>query len=314
MKQTFPIIQYLPLTRPRASRRFLNKLSRNNVHCILDLEDSAQDPFNMKVTQVLKEEARRGLLQISDTFEESFQIKIYIRLNAINTEYFEQDIDTVIQSVNNGMPITGIFLPKVEHYKNVEKVHDIFVSNNINLDIVPMIETFNGYNNLSQMLDLDKASNLISKVHYGHFDYSLDCNLWPFPDPNHTDFWDIIKPMIKVISDHGKVYIHTPFPFPKDSELFWSSQIYLSNLIPKLDFWACTVNLELSLSEFPENPSDLKLSFLIKDHKLLIEQARNISDSYFKGRARKRSFGVSSTRFIPPHQVLAAKKFLSEFE
>ena len=149
--------------------------------------------------------------------------------------------------------------------------------NNIDLEIIPIIETSNGYNNLSQVLDSDKDRNLILKVQYGHFDYSLDCNLWPFADPNNVEFWDIIKPMIKVISDHGKVYLHTPFPFPNDSELFWSSQIYLSNLIPKLDFWTCTLNLELSLSEFPENPSDLKLSFLIKDHELLIKQARNIA-------------------------------------
>jgi citrate lyase beta subunit len=314
MKQKFQIMQYLPLTRPRACQYFLNKLSRNGVHCALDLEDSAQDPFDLEKTKTLKKEARRGLLQISDTFEELLPTKIYIRVNSIDTEYFEEDIDAVIQSINNGMPITGIILPKVEHYKNVETVHKIFVSNNVDVEIVPIIETSNGYNNLSQVLDSDKDTNLISKVQYGHFDYCLDSNLWPFPDPNHIEFWDIIKPMIEVISNHGKVYLHTPFPFPNNSELFWSSTIYLSNLMPKLDFWATTLNHDLSLSEFPENPSDLKPSFLIKDHERLIEKARNISDSYYEGRANKRSFGVSSTRFIPPHQVFAAMKFLESID
>jgi hypothetical protein len=40
------------------------------IACALDLEDSAQDSFNMEATPALKEEARRGLLHISDTFEE----------------------------------------------------------------------------------------------------------------------------------------------------------------------------------------------------------------------------------------------------
>ena len=141
--------------------------------------------------------------------------------------------------------------------QNFQVLIHIFVSNNIDLEIVPIIETSNGYNNLSQVLDSDKDSNLISKVHYGHFDYSLDCNLWPFSDPNHIEFWDIIKPMIKVISDHGKVYLHTPFPFPNDSELFWSSTIYLSNLIPRFDYRATTLN-----HSRVEYNSELELGFL----------------------------------------------------
>ena len=63
MKQTFPIIQYLPLTRPRACRRLLNKLNNKGVHAILDLEDSAQDPFDLEKTKTLKKEARRGYNQ-----------------------------------------------------------------------------------------------------------------------------------------------------------------------------------------------------------------------------------------------------------
>ena len=47
---------------------------------------------------------------------------------------------------------------------------------------------------------------------------------------------------------------------------------------------------------------------------LAFEKARNISDSYYEGRANKRSFGVSSTRFIPPHQVFAAMKFLESID
>ena len=311
MNNLFPIIQYLPLTRARATRRFLNKLDKKNIHTILDLEDSAQDPFDIEKTRVLKKEAREGLLNISETFKEKFNSKIFIRINAAHSEFFNDDIDCVIQSIKRGMPIGGLFLPKTEDYEDIERIHEILNQNEIHLDTVPMIETNQGYRNLSSILSEDLNNNLISKVHYGHFDYCLDSNLWPFPDPFHTDYWKIIKPMVELLTQHKKVYIHTPFPFPNDQELFWSSQFYLRALIPKLNFWACTLNAELSLSDCPLEIKDLYLEEINNNEDDLIAEAELIVNDYYQGRAIKRSFGVSSTRFIPPHQVLAAKEYLS---
>ena len=41
-----PIIQYLPLTRPKAVKLYVKKLNKSNVMTILDLEDSAQNIFD----------------------------------------------------------------------------------------------------------------------------------------------------------------------------------------------------------------------------------------------------------------------------
>ena len=48
------IIQYLPLTHPRATLRLVKSLSAAGVMTILDLEDSAQDPFSKKLPKILK--------------------------------------------------------------------------------------------------------------------------------------------------------------------------------------------------------------------------------------------------------------------
>ena len=48
------IIQYLPLTHPRATLRLVKSLSAAGVMTILDLEDSAQDPFNKNSPKILK--------------------------------------------------------------------------------------------------------------------------------------------------------------------------------------------------------------------------------------------------------------------
>ena len=311
MSNLFPIIQYLPLTRSKASRRFLNRLNKKGVHVILDLEDSAQDPFDIEETRLLKAEARKGLLNIAETFDEALQSRIYIRINAMTSEFFKDDIDCVTQSIKRGMPISGIFLPKTETYQAIEITHEKLKQDKIFLDIVPMIETHQGYKNLKNILSNDINNNLISKVHYGHFDYCLDSNLWPFPDPYHYEYWSIIKPMIELLTKHNKIYIHTPFPFPNDDELFWSSQFHLGALIPNLNFWACTLNLELSLSDRPTELMDLSLKEINNNKEDLMTEAELIVNDYYQGRANKRSFGMSSTRFIPPHQVFAAKKYLS---
>lgn len=311
MSRLFPIIQYLPLTRSKASRRFFGRLNKKGVHVILDLEDSAQDPFDIEKTRLLKAEARKGLLNIAETFDEALQSKIYIRINAMTSEFFKDDIDCVIQSIQRGMPISGIFLPKTEAYQAIETIHEKLKKDKIFLDIVPMIETHQGYKNLKTILSKDINNNLVSKVHYGHFDYCLDSNLWPFPDPYHYEYWSIIKPMIELLTEHKKVYIHTPFPFPNDNELFWSSQFHLGTLIPNLNFWACTLNLELSLSDCPTELMDLSLQEINNNKEDLMTEAELIVNDYYQGRANKRSFGMSSTRFIPPHQVFAAKEYLS---
>jgi hypothetical protein len=282
------------------------------VNAILDLEDSAQDPFDLARTSSLKKEARNGLLRISESFDKNYHSEIYIRINAMNSEYFNDDIDAVIASSKSGMPINGIFLPKTEDFESIQELHQILEEQNVSLDIVPMIETSNGYNNLPKILSLEKDTNLVSKVHYGHFDYCLDSNLWPFPDPFHKDYWQIITPIMDCLEEYNKLYIHTPFPFPDDKSLFWLSQYHINKIRPDLKFWACTLNLELSLSEDPQCFEELSLSEISKNKDELKTEANTIIEDYHKGRANKRSFGMSSSRFIPPHQVFAAQKYLKE--
>ena len=61
------IIQYLPLTHPRATLRFIKKFDAAGVMSILDLEDSAQDPFDEEKPQT----------DVSDTdFTEEFEEEV----------------------------------------------------------------------------------------------------------------------------------------------------------------------------------------------------------------------------------------------
>jgi citrate lyase beta subunit len=315
------VIQYLPLTHPRATLRFVKRLDAAGVMSILDLEDSAQDPFNEDKTRDLKVNARNNFLELvsSKTWEgNEFSHSIYIRVNSDKTEFFEEDIKTVLNIFNSGFPISGIFLPMVESYAQVEKLYGLVgqhtSSNNQggSLEIIPMIETVNGMAALGDILKSDKDRCLFSKVHYGHFDYCLDANLWPFPDPDQESFWKLVEPMITLILSFNKTYIHTPFPFTNNIDLFWRSSRHLLNLFPNKNIWACTLNSELSLSQESDDPLPLKIVICDTSDGHKEKEAHTIKENFLAGRANRRSFGVSNSRFIPPHQFFAAKKFLKD--
>jgi|TARA_B110000196_G_scaffold310619_1_gene313584 citrate lyase beta subunit len=317
------LIQYLPLSHPRATMRFVKKLSAAGVMCILDLEDSVQDPFNKNLTKELKTNARDSFLKFVRSKAWSgneFQRPIYVRVNSMNTEFFEDDIKMILKIVSAGFPVSGIFLPMVESYTQITETHALLEAckNNFNnqdyLDIVPMIETTAGMSALEHLLESDKNNQKFSKVHYGHFDYCLDAKLWPFPDPDHHSFWALAESIASLILRHKKTYIHTPFPFTSNQSLFWAASRHLLQLFPNQDIWVCTLNSELSMSTESMGGTPLKPYTPDSSIEFKLKEAQLIHGNYLAGRANRRSFGVSGNRFIPPHQYFAADQYLKKHQ
>ncbi|MDC0377906.1 aldolase/citrate lyase family protein [Flavobacteriaceae bacterium] len=303
-------IQYLPLTRPLASYAISKKLLLNDRNVILDLEDSAQDIFNDETNLVLKKNAREGLKEISKFKIPTNNSKLYVRINSSETSFYKHDLDVIKECLKNGFPITGLFLPMVNNYDQIENVSKIFGDK---LEIVPMIETVEGMNNLEKILTND-SKNIIKRVHYGNFDYSYSAKFWPFLDPNHDKYWNVINYIVKILKKHNKSFVGSPFPFPYKEEMFWQCAFKTEEISDLDEIWHCCVNSSLALSERPKTCSELtiiKYQFS-NDNKIVI--ANNIIKDFLEGRSNKRSFGVSDHRFIAPHQYLAAKLILNTHE
>ena len=173
-----------------------------------------------------------------------------------------------------------------------------------------MVETVKGMKNISKILEEDVTNNRFKYVHYGHFDYCLNADIWPFTDPRHAIFWKDVRYLAGLSIRYDKTYIHTPFPFPKDVQLFWASNIYIMKLFSQDDVWISTLNAELSLSNKPDKSIALDFIEIDLSKKNLVKDAKNICYDFLNGRANKRSFSLSKDKFIPPHQFFAAKKFL----
>lgn len=317
------LIQYLPLSHPKASLQVVKKLSHFGIMSILDIEDSVQDPFDIKKTIDLKEDARNNFLNFLykknwNTY--NFNIPIYIRINSISSNFFDDDISFVKEIISNRFPISGVFLPKVESYQHISYTHELlcgkknnYIDSKFFFDVIPMIETVKGVSALNKILEIDINNQKFSKVHYGHFDYCQDAEIWPFPDPDHSSFWDLVKPIISLLCRYNKTYIHTPFPFPNDHNLFWSVANYIQSLYQKCDIWLCSLNSEISLSQDTEN-NILKLKKQNNSTSFGTDEAKMIIDNFIAGRANKRSFSMLKDRFIPPHQYRSAKAYLENLE
>ncbi len=308
------LIQYLPLSHPKAALRVVRKLGNNGVKAIIDLEDSVQDPFNAEKTNELKRNARKGFLKLitDEKFDANvFREDIFLRINSRETNYHEEDVQTILKVCETKFPLKGVFLPKVEDFSQISELHDLFHNKGFNLEIVPMIETIKGMNSLESILQSEKSNTIFKYIHYGHFDYALDSDLWPFPDPNHQKFWDIVLYVSKLVTDYNKTYIHTPFPFMNDKNLFWRASHYLENKFPNKELWICTLNSELSLSE---DTQEIDLNIIDPEYteEKCLKEAEFIKSDFINGRANKRSFSVGSNRFIPPHQYFAALNYISK--
>ncbi len=312
MNNKIQIFQYLSLVRYKGVLKIIKKLSKEKVAIILDFEDSSKDIFDAKNTLKLKKKCREGFEFLS-TKKISYG-NIFIRINSIKSKFFKNDIVCLKKSLNKGIKIKGIFLPKVDKYKDLKLLDNILKLKKNKIKLIPMIENRKGLNNLENILLLDKKK-LIYGVHYGHFDFCLSGRVWPFPEPYHKEFWEIVFKIANNCIKYKVRFIQTPFPIINNPKLFYKSISYLKRNLPKL-------NLSLTLVNFDER--FFKKNYILND-KLRVKKisneinynikfAKKIMKTYLDTKKDKKSFSLSDKRFIPPHQYLVAKYFIKKNE
>ena len=162
-------------------------------------------------------------------------------------------------NLNKGFKVKGIFIPKVENYEDLKTINKL-LNLKKGIKLIPIIESKKGYKNIENILSLD-YQNLIYGVHYGHFDYCLSKRIWPFPEPYHKEYWDIIFEVVKICLKFKK-YIQTPFPIINNPKLFYKSISFIKNKFLKLNLSLTLVNYD---KRFFNKSYDLKDKLRIKN-------------------------------------------------
>lgn len=302
------IIQYLSLARFKPLKKIIHNLNNQNINIILDMEDSAQDLFDINNNSKLKQICRDGISYLSDTLN-SLNNDFYIRINSLNDGNYKKDIQAIRKNINRKNNHLGIFLPKAENYEDILKVKDDLKEFNLNIIIIS--ETLKGLKNLSFILKKDK-NNLIHGVHYGHFDFCYDANIWPFTEPFHIEYWDKVFHILKILKEYNKIFVQTPYPLLKNSKFFWASYEFIKSNFPNQKILMSLVNYNKNLLKKPKKINKLKLKKVSKNKEFQLKFSKKIIDIYLNLRSKNKSFTLDSKRFIPPHQFLMAKKFYEE--
>jgi citrate lyase subunit beta/citryl-CoA lyase len=104
---------------------------------------------------------------------------IVVRVNGLNTPFFEEDLETVITSDR-----AAIMVPKVEEVDDIHEIHRrlLEVENEKDLprgsvSIVPLIESALGVQNVFQIVSGDTDPPRIATVAFGAADYTRDLGI-----------------------------------------------------------------------------------------------------------------------------------------
>jgi citrate lyase subunit beta/citryl-CoA lyase len=132
---------------------------------IIDLEDA--------VALTEKEETR---LKVQEKVFEHADKKILVRVNALNSPFFQGDLEEVIVG-----DLASIMVPKVERVEDIHEIHKRLLNverekglASGSISVVPLIESAMAVQNIFQIVSGETDPPRVSTVAFGAADYTLD--------------------------------------------------------------------------------------------------------------------------------------------
>jgi len=300
--QAYQFIKYNENT----SIEHIEKVSRTGAVICFDFEDGIFNPIEMNLTSSLKEKARLHfdtLYSLICNFNKD--IKVGIRLNNFKTSEFEKDLIII-----NGKIFDSIFIPKIEQPEDIQLI--IGKLNEFKIEyknLIPIIESKQGSENLVNIIQ----NQNLSKIAFGHCDYNLDIDSYPFFHQDSWEYWKWISVIIANIENKGIQLINSPY-LNTDNETFFCSmleyitgknnhfcgQVTLSTRQSEL----CKLRIcsEKYFTEFLENKNNISV-----DKQLALELVYE-----FEHNNKQKGLSKSNKRFISLQEYIASKKIISD--
>jgi hypothetical protein len=179
------IYQFIDSSRIR-NIDYINSLINCNAIICFDLEDSIKSDKNSY------QQIRTLILRnISELICNNKISEIGIRINSSQSDYYQEDIYIISKLLNEYCHI-NFFLPKISTSSDFTKTTNAIHSSKIQkFEVIPIIESKNGMNNLKDILLI--KSPYFSKIAFGHCDYNLDCDYFPFYHQDSNEYWNWVN-------------------------------------------------------------------------------------------------------------------------
>lgn len=289
---------------------FIDKVSSFEAVACFDFEDSIQNPFE-SCDSNLKIEIRNKILNFIRTGGNKLaNKKIGMRINNFHSIEFSNDL-SFLNNVNKHLQFSCIFLPKVESSEEIIScINTLKKSNIFYKELIPVIETVKGFSNLSKIIF--EASDCFDKFAFGHCDFNLDNNLFPFHHQYSPIYWNWIDVICSAIKHTSKVFINSPFLFLNDDITFKN---ILATLQEKCNHTFGQITLSLNQTKTADEFRYQSISAnpdYFKDDAIQRQiTAEMLVQTFEKNKLENRSFAVTPDKkiLISPHEYKAAKSF-----
>ena len=292
---------------------FVNKVLSFNAVVCFDLEDSIKNPFGSNDRE-LKIEIRKKIL---DFIEESggklSNKELGIRINSFTSAEFTNDL-YFLNDFNKYARISCIFLPKIENAEEIISITKTLKDSQIFYkEIIPVVETISGFSGLPKIIC--DAGGFFEKLAFGHCDFNLNNNFFPFHHQYSPVYWSWIDNIYSAFQQTPKILINSPFLFLND-DLTFKNSLGILYKKSKSGFGQITLCLRQTqlANEFrykPVLPTTNYTEFYDR-HKEV--SAQEIINAFENNKLEKKSFAVvpDDKRLISPQEYLAAKSIALE--
>ncbi len=280
----------------------------NTVSCF-DFEDSVLD-FKTNDSNRYKSDHREKVLK----FLNKFKVKILktwlgFRINEYGTNRYFDDIEA-IRSLGN-IKIRCIFLSNcssVEVLKTfLESTEDIRYD-----EVIPIIESNEAFNNLEEIIKFKDPR--FKNIAFGHCDYNLSCDLFPFIHQDNPKYWYWIEKFATLCKKENIGFINSIYLNVNHNDYF---TLMLKNTSKFFDNWGqITLTTEQSKTCYNfKNDQTINLpEFNYMGTDSVEEFAGKIITLFEKYNPEGKGYSVmpDTRTFISPHEYVAAKRFLNK--
>ncbi len=244
---------------------------------------------------------------ITDIIPEIPSIKIGLRINGEASE-FNKDLEAISNKF-----INTILLPKIESGEEIEKIGNLLAAKNITYDeLIPIIESKKAMTNIEAIVDLLPPK--IERLGFGHCDYNLDINAFPFFHQNSIEYWKWIKKIFSAAAPKNLNILNSPYLELENYSFFGSMLHNLYNIFgPGAGQTALNKRQCELINHFDPAGDHIPFNKLIR-HRLDLRVPDNyekrIVENYGKNKKTK-TFSISGENsiLISPHEFTAAKNY-----
>lgn len=312
------IFQFCIPVNPRSFRKVFQEERDPKIIMVFDLEDGVQSVIEPQLTTVLKKKVRNNIATFLNQYtERNYSSSAGIRINSFSSSAFKEDV-LFLKSISTKVKWKNIFLPKINSHKEIISYINTFHENNIAFEeVIPIIETGEGYRNMSSIFKYPVEATFRRAV-WGNHDFNLDCGYWPFQDMNSPLHWTRMEEFISCLKKVNYEFINSPILELDNNDLSMAVLNEAFSLCKSgFSQVALSYNQALLFLKWQNDPLYSVKSFFQRsqpDQEEKIKLARSTIEQFRACQLYGKSFSVieKHKKIISPQEFTAAQNFLNE--